>query len=257
MLRRNYIVHTPDEIKRIRVAAHVTALARDRIAREAHPGMTTRELDDIAGAIIRSYGAKPAFLGYAGFPANICISVNDEVVHGIASPDRYLLKGDVVSLDVGALIDGAVGDTAVTVYLDDDGAEIPGPEARLLEGTRRSLDAGLAAAKCGAHIADISAAVEGVAREYRLGVVRDYVGHGCGIKLHEPPEVPNFVCRERGPKLVPGMVLCIEPMLNLGTHKIFVERDNWTVRTADGEKSAHFEHMILINEGQSEVLTSV
>ncbi len=255
-MARKFIVHTPDEIKRIRAAAHVTALARDRIANEVRIGMTTKELDDIAGAIIRSYGAVPAFLGYCGFPANICISVNDEVVHGIASPDRILRENDVVSVDVGAKIDGAIGDTAATVCLSPADA-LPSDEARLLEGTRLSLEAGLKAAKAGAYIRDISKAVEKTAKQYHLGVVRDYVGHGCGIALHEPPEVPNYAAREQGPKLVPGMVLCIEPMLNLGTYKIFVERDGWTVRTADGAKSAHFEHMILITEGQSEVLTSV
>ena len=254
---RGFILHTPDEIRRIRVAAHLTALARDRIAEQARPGMSTKELDDIAGAIIRSLGGKPAFLGYCGYPANICISVNDEVVHGIASPDRFLLKGDVVSIDVGVSFDGAMGDTAKTICLCDDGP-VPDDTARLLEGTRLALDAGIRAAHTGGCIRDISRAVEKTAKAYKLGIVRDYVGHGCGIKLHEPPEVPNFVSYEKGPRLQPGMVLCIEPMLNLGTWKIYVEPDHWTVRTADGEKSAHFEHMILITEeGQPEVLTSV
>ena len=256
MSRGSVIIHTPDEIRRIRKAAQLSALARDQIAREARPGMSTKELDDIAGAIIRSLGGRPAFLGYCGYPANICISVNDEVVHGIASPDRYLLKGDVVSLDVGVAFDGAMGDTAVTVYLGDE-SDIPEPEARLLKGTSEALEAGIRAAVCGVHIRDVARAVEKVAKTYDLGVVREYVGHGCGIKLHEPPEVPNFVSTSEGPVLAPGMVLCIEPMLNLGTARVYVEQDQWTVRTADGLPSAHFEHMLLITETNTEVLTRV
>lgn len=255
MGRNSVIIHTPDEIRRIRKAAQLSALARDQIAREARPGMSTKELDDIAGAIIHSLGGRPAFLGYCGFPANICISVNDEVVHGIATPERYLLKGDVVSLDVGVAFDGAMGDTAVTVYLGEEPGDMPEPEARLLKGTAEALEEGIRAAVNGVHIRDVARAVERTAKKYSLSVVREYVGHGCGIKLHEPPEVPNFVTPERGPKLQSGMVICIEPMLNLGTRKIFVERDRWTVRTADGARSAHFEHMVLITDGQPEVLT--
>lgn len=256
MLRRNFIIHTPEEIERIRVAARTTALARSRIASEVHAGMTTYELDMIAGAIIRSMDAKPAFLGYCGYPANICISVNDVVVHGIASQDCVIQDGDIVSVDVGAFIDGAVGDTAETVYVGDPAA-MPADVKRLLDGTRKSLDAGIAAALHGHCMQDLSAAVEQVAVEHHLGVVRDYVGHGCGIHLHEPPDVPNFATHSRGVKLLPGMVLCIEPMLNLGTHKVYVEPDQWTVRTADGKKSAHFEHMVLIGENRTEVLTIV
>ena len=230
----------------------MTAQAREQIAASVTEGMTTGELDMIAGAIIRDLGGTPAFLGYNGFPGNICISVNDEVVHGIANNQRIIGKGDVVSVDVGVSINGAVGDSAKTVYV---GTEPPENIKRLLEGTELSLEAGINAAKNGNCIQDISRAVEKVAGQYRLGVVREYVGHGCGIHLHEPPEVPNFATKSRGAKLLPGMVLCIEPMLNLGTHRVYVESNHWTVRTADGKKSAHFEHMVLITEGQAEVLT--
>ncbi|MBR2426268.1 MAG: type I methionyl aminopeptidase [Lentisphaeria bacterium] len=254
MARRDFIIHTPEEIERIRVAARMTAIARDQIAEQVHPGMTTKELDDLAGAIIRASGGVSAFHGYHGYPGNVCISVNDEVVHGIGNPFRVLNEGDVVSIDVGIQYNGAMGDTAKTVYV---GKEIPPAEKRLLEGTRLSLEAGIKAAKNGGFVRDISKAVERVAKEHSLGVVRDFVGHGCGIALHEPPEVPNFAAATKGPRLVPGMVLCIEPMLNLGSYKIYVEKDQWTVRTADGSKSAHFEHMILITEGQVEVLTRV
>ncbi len=252
MARPDFIVHTPAEIERIKRAAHAAALALDRVCAIARPGMSTQELDVEAGAVIRATGGKSAFLGYRGYPANICISVNDEVVHGIGRPDRFLLKGDVVSVDLGVELDGAVGDNARTVYLGDD----PPPRvALLMERTREALEAGIKAAKAGNFIQDISAAVEAVARKSGLGVVREYVGHGCGTKMHEPPEVPNFVSRTRGPRLVPGMVLAIEPMFNLGTHKVFMEPDNWTVRTCDGKVSAHFEHMALIQEDRTEVLT--
>ncbi len=248
--RRESIIHTPDEIKRIRVAAHAAAIARERIAAQAEPGMTTRQLDDIAGAIIHELGGIPTFLNYAGFPRNICISVNDVVVHGIAN-DYVMKEGDVVSIDVGVTLDGGIGDTAKTVVLGKSDKD----KDRLLIGTAESLEAGIAAAKADGHIIDISRAVEKVAKEYKLGIVRDLVGHGCGIKLHEPPEVPNFSTKSPGPRLQAGMVLCIEPMLNLGTHRVYVEPDQWTVRTEDGKLSAHFEHMILILDNQTEVLT--
>lgn len=252
MLRKSTIIHTPEEIARIRVAAAAAAQAREKIAAMAEPGMTTKELDIIAGSVIRSLGGVPTFLGYGGFPANICISLNDVVIHGIAN-DTVIQKGDVLSIDVGVTLNNAIGDTAKTFVVGD--AE-PSPEIkRLIEGTELSLEAGIKAAKNGNCIQDISKAVEKVGLAHKLGIVREYVGHGCGIRLHEPPEVPNFSSRSRGEKLQPGMVLCIEPMMNLGTHRVYVERDNWTVRTADGKKSAHFEHMVLITEGQTEVLT--
>ena len=253
MLKKPYIIHTPEEISRIRIAAIAGAQARERIAMSVEAGMTTQELDMIAGAIIRDLGGEPSFLGYCGYPANICISVNDEVIHGIASPDRVICKGDVVSVDVGVTLNNAISDTAKTVYVGDD--EPPVAVKHLLEGTELALEAGIRAAKGGNCIQDISRAVEKTAASYGLGVVREYVGHGCGIHLHEPPEVPNCSSGSRGVKLLPGMVLCIEPMLNLGTHRVRLMPDQWTVKTADGKKSAHFEHMVLITEGQPEVLT--
>lgn len=254
MARPEFIIHTPDEIGRIRQAAKAAAVARDRICMMIRPGMSTKELDEIAGSIIRSLGGEPTFLGYRGYPANICISVNDEVVHGIARADRFILKGDIVSVDIGVSMNGGVGDTARSVYVGEN----PPPQiAKLLEYTEAALMAGIQAAKAGNYIQDISVAIEAVAKKVSLGVVREYVGHGCGTRLHEPPEIPNFSSRTRGPKLVPGMVLAIEPMFNLGTHRVFTEPDNWTVRSADGSLSAHFEHMVLINDNESEVLTSV
>ena len=252
-MSRKQIVHTPDEIIRIRRAAAITAQVRDQIAGAIRPGMTTMDVDMLAGEIIRATGGKSAFLNYCGYPGNICISVNDEVVHGIRSPRRIIEENDIVSIDVGVEFDGALGDTAVTVSM----AENPSPDiCRLLEGTRKALDMGIAAARGGKRVSDISRAVELAARESHLGIVREYVGHGCGIRLHEPPEVPNFSGWGSGVVLLPGMVLCIEPMLNLGTEKIVVDRkDGWTVRTRDGAWSAHFEHMILITDNEPEILT--
>ncbi len=251
--RRNVIIHTDDEIRRIRRAAQLTAEVRDKIAVLAHAGMTTLELDRLAGALIQETGGRSAFLGYHGFPGNICISVNEEVVHGIGRHDRILTPDDIVSIDLGVEIDGACGDTALTFGL---GGVMPPKTAHLLETTRKALDAGISRAVCGNYIRDISAAIEAVAKKAHIAVVRDFVGHGCGIKLHEPPEVPNFVGPSRGPRLEPGMVLAIEPMFNLGTHRVDVDRINhWTVRTHDGSLSAHFEHMVLITEQEPEILT--
>ena len=252
-MSRNQNVHTADEIVRIRHAAAVTAQVRDQIAAAIRPGMTTMDVDVLAGELIRASGGKSAFLNYHGYPGNICISVNEEVVHGIASPRRVIGERDIVSIDVGVEIDGAIGDTAVTVSMDPE----PEPDIRrLLDGTRNALAKGIAAGKCGNRVGDISRAVELAARNSRLGIVREYVGHGCGIRLHEPPEIPNFSGWGGGPVLVPGMVLCIEPMLNLGSPRIVVDRkDGWTVRTHDGAWSAHFEHMILITDNEPEILT--
>ena len=252
-VRRNAVIHTPEEIVRIRHAAQLTAQVRDEVARLAVPGMTTKELDDLAGSLIAATGGESAFLGYAGYPGNICISVNDEVVHGIGRPDRVLLPTDIVSIDLGVRIDGACGDTALTFGL---GAPLSPAVKNLLEATRRALSAGIQAAQAGNFVRDISAAVEAVGRRARVGIVREYVGHGCGIKLHEPPEVPNFTSSMRGPQLEPGMVLAIEPMFNQGTGKVTTDRvDGWTVRTFDGLPSAHFEHMVLITEKEPEILT--
>ena len=252
-MSRGQTVHTAEELIRIRHAAAVTAAVRDRIADLVRPGMTTFDLDQAAGEIIRSTGGKSAFLGYCGYPGNICISINEVVIHGIGRPDVVIGENDVVSIDVGVTIDGAVGDTAQTVCL----AKNPSNDVkRLLRGTEEALSEGLAAAYAGRRVSDISRAIEQTARKHKLGVVRDFVGHGCGIKMHEPPEIPNYTGWGPGPVLVPGMVLCLEPMLTLGTHKVNIDRaDKWTVRTADSSLSAHYEHMILITDKEPEILT--
>ncbi len=253
MSRPQVIIHTPDEIRRIREAARLTAEVRDRLPKLARPGMSTLEFDRIAAAMIAETGGKSAFAGYRGYPGTICISVNDEVVHGIGRADRFFQEEDIVSIDIGIEFDGAIGDTALTFgFLEKQ----PDKVERLLTGTYEALMAGIAEARGGNFVRDISRAVETTAKRYRLGVVEQYVGHGCGTKLHEPPEIPNFVTNSRGPRLEPGMILCIEPMLNLGTARVTTDTvDHWTVRTNDGAYSAHFEHMILVTDQEPEILT--
>jgi methionyl aminopeptidase len=250
--KEEYVIHTPQEIEGIRIAAAATAGVRDEVAAIARVGMSTKELDDLAGMFIRETGGTSAFLGYHGFPGQICISVNDEVVHGIGTPQRIIEEGDIVSIDLGVKINGCIGDTATSFVV---GRTPTKQQKVLLDKTKEALMAGIDAAVAGNYIRDISAAVEGVAKKARLGVVRDYVGHGVGCELHEPPEVPNYVSRKKGPKLLPGMVLAIEPMFNLGTHKVKIKSDGWTVVTRDKKLSAHFEHIVLITENKPEILT--
>jgi len=251
--RKDFVVYGEEDFSAIRAAARAAASVIDSLAGMARPGMATKELDDMAAAVIAATGGKSAFLGYRGYPGQICVSVNDEVVHGIGSFEKILMRGDVLSLDVGVELGGFIGDNATTVVV---GGETPPPDvARLLEGTREALGRGMAAAVPGNRIGDISAAVEGVAKRYGLGVVREYVGHACGRDLHEPPEIPNFVSRYKGPMLRPGMVLAIEPMLNLGKRHVTTDKDGWTVRTRDGSVSAHFEHMVLVTDNEPEILT--
>lgn len=246
------IIHTPEEIARIRRAALITASVRDDLAALARPGMTTFELDRLAGELIARTGGTSAFKNYYGFPGNLCISLNDEVIHGIGRDDVVIKEQDIVSIDIGVKFDNAIGDTALTFSF----VEQPDDVKRLMQGTKEALMEGIAAARCGAFVHDISAAVEKCAKRYKLGIVREYVGHGCGIQLHEPPQVPNYTGSGRGARLEPGMVLCIEPMLTLGSESVKVDRsDKWTVRTRDGKWSAHYEHMILITDNEPEILT--
>ena len=252
-MAKPFVIHTDKEIEKIRLAAQATAYVRDEVARRTCAGMSTLEVDLLAAALIAETGGKSAFLGYGGFPGNICISVNEEVVHGIGRADRILTPDDIVSIDVGVAIDGGIGDSALTFALKDNLS--PAVED-LLKYTQESLMAGISAAICGNYISDISRAIQTVANNHNLGIVRDLVGHGCGTKLHEPPEVPNYVTGGKGVKLQKGMVLAIEPMLNLGTEKVVIDRfDHWTVRSRDKSLSAHFEHMVLITDNEPEILT--
>lgn len=253
MTPRQVIIHSEREIPGIRLAAQAAARVLDELCAAVRPGMSTLELDELAGERIRATGGGSAFLGYHGFPGQICISLNEEVVHGIGRADRVILPGDLVSLDVGVRLDGFIGDNARTLCAGREPS--PGQQA-LLDATREGLMAGIAAAVNGNFVNDISRAVEQVVVNCGFAVVRDFVGHGCGTALHEAPEVPNFAQRQRGARLQPGMVLAIEPMVNQGTHRVNVDPgDKWTVRTADGALSAHFEHMVLITQDNAEILT--
>ncbi|MYC31924.1 MAG: type I methionyl aminopeptidase [Chloroflexi bacterium] len=220
------------------------------LKRSVEPGMTTGDLNRIAEKNIRSQGAVPAFLGYQGFPATICASVNEEIVHGIPGK-RVLQSGDVVKVDVGATIDGFIGDAAVSIPV----GEIDDATQQLLDDTRASLYEGIAAAQPGNRIGDIGAAVESYALERGYGVVRQFVGHGIGRFLHEDPQVPNYGEPGKGILLRPGMCICIEPMLNMGTEATKILDDDWTVVTADGAMSAHFEHTLAITKDGPKILT--
>jgi methionyl aminopeptidase len=234
-------------------------IARDVLllcAKEVRPGVTTGEIDAFAAECIRERDAISAFLGYSSgggpkFPGNICISVNEEVVHGIGS-DRKIQFGDIVKIDVGIVKDGWVGDNALTVPAGDIDPEV----YRLLYATEESLDEAIRHARAGTMLGDLCASVERKVREFDFSVVRNFVGHGVGRKLHEEPQVPNYRPKNNKPRLRAGMILAIEPMVNLGSAKIDVLDDDWTVVTADGKPSAHFEHTVLITDGDPEVLTA-
>ena len=242
------------EIATMREAGLVVARTLDLLKAAVAPGVTTADLDEVARDSLRREGAGSSFLGYHGFPAVICSSVNDEIVHGIPSPKRVLRDGDIVSLDFGAIIDGYHGDAAVTVPVGE-----ATPELRtLLDVTEESLWRGIAAASLGGRLTDISYAIEAYVRthEHPYGIVEEYVGHGIGTEMHQDPQVPNFGRPGRGPKLVPGLVLAIEPMVNLGSRHTRVLDDGWTVVTRDGAPSAHFEHTFTLTEAGPYVLTA-
>jgi methionyl aminopeptidase len=216
------------------------------------PGVTTLWLDEKAEEFIQRRGALPAFKNYNGFPASICASINEEVIHGI--PGQYHLKeGDVLSIDVGVNKAGYFGDAAVTIPI----GQITPEKQKLLETTERSLYAGIAKAVHRNHVSDISRAVQGVVEKDGFSVVRDFVGHGVGKKLHEEPPIPNYKTPGRGPELLEGMTLAIEPMVNMGVHEVIIRDDNWTVVTKDGLPSAHFEHTVLVCDGEPEILTAM
>lgn len=236
----------------MRTAGKLLAEVLALLAARVRPGMTTAELDALAAKELEARRVTPSFLGYRGYPAHICVSVNEEVVHGI--PGKRVMKdGDVISIDAGLVYKGFQADAAVTVGL---GKVSPVAE-RLIETTRQAIAAGIAAARGGARLSDISAAVQETVEHRGFAVVREYVGHGIGRNMHEEPQVPNFGPPGRGPLLRPGMALAIEPMVNVGDWRTVVGPDNWTVSTADGSLSAHFEHSIAITEGDPDILTAL
>lgn len=243
------------EIERMRAASAVVAEVLLALRERARPGVTTGELDALAEEISRARGATPAFKGYevAGraFPACVCISINDEVVHGIPSADRALQEGDIVGLDFGVSVQGYFGDSAVTVPV----GTVSTAASRLMEVTRRSLEAGIDALRPGAYVADLSGAIQDVAEAAGYSLVREFVGHGIGRRLHEDPQIPNYRTGSRGPKLVEGMVVALEPMVNAGGAEVYVKDDGWTAATRDGSLSAHFEHSIAVTAEGPYILT--
>jgi methionyl aminopeptidase len=250
---RGIEIKTPDQIAGMRRAGLVVGRTLELMRSSVRPGISTGELDAIAEDHIRSSGATPSFKGYHGFPGSICASVNDEVVHGIPG-DRVLAEGDVVSIDCGAIVDGWHGDAATTVAV----GEVPAEVTELMRVTEEAMWRGIAAARLGGRVTDISHAVETHVRgQGAYGILEDYVGHGIGSQMHQPPNVPNFGRPGRGPKLVRGLALAVEPMITLGTKDTRVLEDDWTVVTADGTWAAHFEHTFTLTPDGAWVLTAL
>jgi len=250
------ILKSSDEIKAMRAAGRVVGQTLRILAEAVRPGVTARQLDEIVRKEYAKRGVTPTFLNYKvpgapPYPATVCISVNDEIVHGIPTDRRVFKDGDIISIDLGATLDGFVGDSAITVPCGNASEEA----LRLIKATEEALWAGIGAAKEGNHIGDIGAAVEAVAEKNSYTVVREYVGHGVGRRMHEDPQVPNYGTPGQGPKLKRGLVIAIEPMVNAGDWHTRRLPDNWTVATADGSLSAHFEHTLAITDGEAEVLT--
>jgi len=245
------VIKSDAEIEGIRRAGRILARALDLVSKKALPGCTTAVLDAVIEEFIRSQGAEPTFKGYRGFPAAACISINEEVIHGIPG-DRVIKEGDLVKVDAGVTKDGFIADSARSIPVGDVNGEVK----RLMEVTSKALQAGIGQARPENRVGDISHAVEEVARAAGLAVVRDYFGHGTGLALHEEPNIPNFGPAGVGPRLQEGMTIAIEPMLTLGIGKVKLCEDRWTVVTADGKSSAHFEHTIAVTENGAEILTS-
>ena len=243
-------IKSPRELDSMRKAGEIVGKVIDLLKAAVEPGMTTRDLDRIAFKEITRHDASPTFKGYRGFPATICTSVNEEIVHGIPGR-RRLQEGDIVKVDVGATLEGFIGDAAVTIAV----GEVPGALLGLMEDTRLGLEAGIMAAVPGARVGDIGAAVQAYGESQGYGVVREFVGHGVGRFLHEDPQIPNYGVAGRGALLRPGMCIAIEPMFNLGDWRTKILDDDWTVVTADGRLSSHFEHSIAITSQGPEILT--
>jgi methionyl aminopeptidase len=247
------IYKSKDELERMRTSGRITAGTIQRVLAAVRPGATTADLDAVAESTIREAGAVPSFKGYRGFPASICTSLNNEIVHGIPSKGRVLKDGDLLSLDFGAIWEGFHSDSAVTVFV----GEPPSSEAeKLVRVTEEALEVGIAQIRPGGRVTDISSAVQQCAEGAGFSVVREYVGHGVGRSLHEDPQIPNYGAPGRGPELRPGLVVAVEPMVNLGGWETAVLADEWTVVTLDGSLSAHFEHTIAVTDDGHEVLTA-
>jgi methionyl aminopeptidase len=246
------ITKSEREIAIMRQAGKIVTTVLEELKSQIKSGMKTKELDIIAERELKKLGGQSSFKGYRGYPANLCVSVNDEIVHGIPGP-RVLQEGDIVSLDFGAIYNGYQGDSAVTVGV----GTISDKAASLIAATEGALIQGITAVRAGARLGDVSYAIQQYAESKGFTVVREYTGHGIGRDMHEDPLIPNYGVPSTGPVLKKGMVLALEPMLNIGSWRTKVDADNWTVRTADGSLSAHFEHTVAVTEGEAEVLTAV
>ena len=246
------VLKSSAELEKMRIASRITAEAIERAGEAVKPGVSTLELDAIAEKYIRSQGAEPNFLHLYDFPNTACISVNEEIIHGIPKKDRILKEGDIVSIDLGARYDGYNGDSAYTFAVGTISPEVE----RLLKTTNESLFKGIEQAVPGNRVGDIGHAVQEYCESRGYGVIREYEGHGIGTKVHEEPGVPNYGKAGRGPRLLPGMTICIEPMIAMGSPKIRTLADGWTVVTADGKPSAHFERLIAITDNGPEILTN-
>ena len=247
------VLRTAKEIDMMRKACQISAEALQLAGEAVKPGITTYEIDQIAYRYIKKQGAEPNFLNYNGFPATACISINDEVIHGIPSKKRVLREGDIVSIDLGAKVNGYNGDNAATFAC----GVISDEAKRLCDTTRESLYLGIEQAVAGNRIGDIAFAIQSYCEERGFSVVREYTGHGVGTHLHEDPSVPNYGTAGRGQRLLPGMTIAIEPMINLGSKAVKCLPDGWTVKTLDGKLSAHFEHTIAITKGEPLILTKL
>jgi methionyl aminopeptidase len=249
---RVIILKSPREIEQLKIANAIAAEVLERLKEGVKPGVATQDLDGIAEETILSKGASPAFKGYRGYPKSICASINEEIVHGIPG-QRSLKEGDIVSLDVGVNYHGYYGDAAISLPVGD-----VDPAARkLLEVTEKALYIGIDMAKVGNRLFDISYAIQQWVEKHGFSVVRDFVGHGIGKSLHEDPQIPNFGSPHQGPRLEKGMVFALEPMVNEGTYEVRILQDGWTVVTADGKRSAHFEHSIAILDGGAQILSAL
>lgn len=246
------ILKTRREIEIMKKAGRLVAQSHELVRKNIKPGVTTKELDRLVEDFLKSQNAIPTFKGYNGFPFSICASVNEEVVHGFPS-DRELREGDIISVDIGATFEGYVGDSAKTFLV----GEVDEEKKHLVEATKQCFYEGIKYAKASYRLSDISHAIQAYAESQGLSVVRDYVGHGVGKKMHESPQVPNFGKPNKGPRLQEGMVLAIEPMINAGVYNVKVLENNWTVVTVDGKPSAHYEHTVAITDGEPELLTVI
>ena len=245
------IIKTPAEIETMRRAGKIQADILNAVGKAIRIGISTKELDELADKLCEKYNAKPAFKGYNGFPAALCTSVNNQVVHGIPSLKQILKNGDIITLDFGIILDGLYADSCQTFLV----GEVSEKTKLLVERTKKALYLGIGQAQAGNHVGDIGQTIQSYVEQFGYSPVRETVGHGIGCKLHEDPEIPNHGKAKTGPKLVADMTICIEPIINAGKPEIVTESDNWTTHTADGSLCAHFEHQILITENAPEILT--